>query len=118
MAKRSLKLTEFARELRANQTKAESLVWTIVRGRRLGGLKFRRQYSTPPYIVDFACIERKLIIEFDGGYHDLIYEIDGMRQKQLEQLGWTIVRFRNEDVLEHAEGVAISLARELGVEVK
>ena len=64
------KLTEYARELRVRQTKAESLLWCVLRGRRLLGLKFRRQYPIEPYIADFACIQKFQIIEIDGGYHD------------------------------------------------
>ena len=116
MRKRHKQLTDHAKELRANQTKAESLVWTMVRNRRTGGLKFRRQYPIPPYIADFACVERKLILEIDGGYHDMVYEQDQTRQRALENQGWTVLRFGNEDVLENAEGVAISIARALGVD--
>lgn len=58
-----------AKALRKNQTDAEIALWRLVRNKRLGGLKFRRQHPIPPYIVDFICTEKKLIIELDGGQH-------------------------------------------------
>ena len=111
-------LTENARKLRAAQTKAESLLWYVLRGRRLCGLKFRRQYAIKPFIADFACIEKRLIIEIDGGYHDCVEERDKSRQKQLEASGWTVLRFTNEVVLSDVEAVAIAIARFLGLEAE
>jgi adenine-specific DNA-methyltransferase len=64
------KLTAKARALREAQTQAESLLWNVLRARRLCGLKFRRQFPIAPFIVDFACVARKLVVEIDGGYHD------------------------------------------------
>ncbi|WP_315852985.1 endonuclease domain-containing protein [Candidatus Laterigemmans baculatus] len=105
-----------ARELRAQQTKAESLLWQVVRGRRLCGLKFRRQYPIDPYFADFACIERRLVVEVDGGYHDYIYENDCSRQTFIERQGWTVIRFANEDILEDVDRVAVAICRRLGLE--
>ena len=96
----------FRRELRESSTKAEQLVWAMVRNRRLNGAKFRRQHTLGPYIVDFVCIESCLVIELDGGYHDYVVEADLKRQEYLNQLGFTVLRFWNEDVLEDAEAVA------------
>ncbi|MEO2026978.1 MAG: DUF559 domain-containing protein [Fuerstiella sp.] len=109
-------LTENARDLRARQTEAESLLWAVLRGRRLCGLKFRRQYPIEPFIADFACIEKKLIIEIDGGYHDCVFEEDKSRQKRIESEGWDVIRFSNEDVLGDVEAVAIAIARHLKLE--
>ena len=103
------------RELRQRQTKAESLIWTVLRARRLAGLKFRRQHAIGPYIVDFACIEKDVVIELDGGYHEHQYEKDRVRQAFLESEGWQVLRFTNEDVLSDVEAVAISIARQIGV---
>ena len=103
------------RELRQRQTKAESLIWTVLRARRLAGLKFRRQHAIGPYIVDFACIEKDVVIELDGGYHEHQYEKDRVRQAYLESEGWQVLRFSNEDVLSDVEAVAISIARQIGV---
>ena len=107
------KLTEKARDLRARQTEAESLLWGALRARRLCGLKFRRQYPIDPFITDFACIRKKLVVEIDGGYHDFVYENDKSRQGRIEDEGWDVIRFRNEDVLENVEAVAIPIAKQL-----
>jgi len=110
------KLTDNARDLRKRQTEAESLLWQVVRGRRLCGLKFRRQYPIEPFIADFACIAKMQIIEIDGGYHDYLYADDATRQAKLEAAGWNVVRFSNEDVLGDVEAVAVSIARHLELE--
>ena len=89
-----------ARELRKNSTKAESVLWQALRNRRLKGLKFRRQHPIGHYIVDFCCPEKKVIIELDGGYHLYTYEKDQKRQRELESLGYRVLRFWNEDILE------------------
>jgi very-short-patch-repair endonuclease len=109
--------TDRARELRQRQTKAESLLWDVVRAKRLCGLKFRRQYPIGPFFADFACVARNLIVELDGGYHDYQYADDLSRQSFLEAQGWSVMRFSNEDVLEDVEAVAISIAKQLGLEV-
>ena len=107
--------SERSRELRARQTKAESLIWTVVRARRLAGLKFRRQHPIGPFFGDFVCIEKHLVIELDGGYHDYQYEDDVERQSYIEDRGWRVIRFTNEEVLSDVEAVAISIAKQLGV---
>ena len=117
MSKRgSSPLTKNARELRVRQTKAESLLWSVLRGRRLCGLKFRRQHPLPPFIADFACVEKRLIVELDGGYHDMIGEADRSRQSLLEANGWTVLRFGNEDVLNDADAVTIGIAKSVGLD--
>ncbi|WP_442482927.1 endonuclease domain-containing protein [Aeoliella sp. SH292] len=108
--------TARARELRTRQTEAEAQLWSVLRGRRLGGLKFRRQLPIPPFIADFACIEHSLIVELDGGYHDYVAASDASRQSYLEQQGWRVIRFTNDEVLENLEGVAVAICRSLGVE--
>ena len=108
--------TDRSRELRSRQTKAESLIWNVLRAKRLAGLKFRRQHPIGPYFVDFACVEKDVVVELDGGYHDVQYEQDRQRQAVLESEGWQVIRFSNEDVLADAEAVAISIARQIGVE--
>ena len=109
--------TNRARELRQRQTKAEAVLGDAVRAKRLCGLKFRRQYPIGPFFADFACVARKLIVELDGGYHDYQYADDLSRQKFLEDQGWSVIRFSNEDVLKDVEAVAISIAKQLGLEV-
>jgi adenine-specific DNA-methyltransferase len=105
------KLIARARELRKRQTEAETLLWCVLRGRRLCGLKFRRQYPIEPFIADFACVEERLIVEIDGGYHDYVVADDLTRQQRLEAFGWKVLRFENEDVLDDVEAVAIAIAR-------
>ena len=68
-----------ARRLRKDSTDAESILWNLLRGRQLLGYKFRRQVSTGKYIADFACLERKLIIELDGGQHQEQADYDAER---------------------------------------
>ncbi|HBD07993.1 MAG TPA: DNA (cytosine-5-)-methyltransferase [Syntrophobacteraceae bacterium] len=88
-----------ARDLRRNQTDAEELVWYHLRGRRLAGFKFRRQYPIGPFIVDFVCHEGRLIVELDGGQHSSQVEEDSTRTKYLESRGYRVVRFWNHQVL-------------------
>ena len=108
--------TERSRELRSRQTKAKSLIWAVLRAKQLAGLKFRRQHPIGPYFVDFACVEQDVVVELDGGYHDLQYEKDRQRQAFLESKGWLVIRFSNEEVLADVEAVAISIARQIGVD--
>ena len=64
-----MSLKELARSLRKNSTNAERKLWQCLRKRQIGGYKFRRQLVIEPYIVDFVCLEKKLIVELDGGQH-------------------------------------------------
>ncbi len=95
----------------ANSTKPETLIWTVLRSRKLEGLKFRRQHSIEPYIADFVCLDLKLIVEIDGEHHDDIYPADQRRQAYLESKGYRVIRFNNVDVLEDVEGVAIAIRK-------
>lgn len=95
----------FARELRKNQTDAENKVWRELRNRRFSNLKFRRQYVVGPYVVDFCCPEKKLIIEIDGSQHKLQKSYDDERLKYLELNDYEVMRFWNNDVLEKCESV-------------
>jgi very-short-patch-repair endonuclease len=96
----------FRRDLRDVSTRAEQLLWAMVRDRRMDGQKFRRQHTIGPYIVDFVCVERSLIVEIDGGYHDYVVQEDLGRERHLKELGFVVLRFWNEDVLKDAEAVA------------
>jgi len=93
-----------ARELRVTMTGAERRLWSVLRGRRLQGYKFRRQHPFGPFILDFACVERQLVIEADGGQH-ADNEADDRRTAWLEKRGWRVLRFWNNDVLANTEGV-------------
>ncbi|GIW93024.1 MAG: hypothetical protein KatS3mg110_1065 [Pirellulaceae bacterium] len=84
MAKRWEKSIRNARELRGRQTKAERLLWNVLCNRRLCGLRFRRQRPIGPFIVDFTCIEKRIVVELDGGYHHDVYDSDLTRQKKAD----------------------------------
>lgn len=100
-------LKAFAREMRHQPTPAEDALWRRVRGRRLGGMRFRRQHAIAGYIVDFVCLECFLIIEVDGSIHDLPdqQERDALRQAHLESLGYRVLRFTNGDVMGSVDAV-------------
>jgi very-short-patch-repair endonuclease len=83
-------------------TDAERLLWSRLRGRRLG-FKFRSQHSLGPFVADFVCLERKLIIEADGGQHNP--EADRPRTDYLRRRGFRILRFWNHDILRNIDGV-------------
>ena len=91
--------TQRARILRRRSTKAEQLLWRALRNRQLKW-KFRRQFPIGKYVVDFACFEKKLVIELDGlgheRYANTLY--DAARTQDLEQRGWHVVRFNNDEI--------------------
>lgn len=97
--------------LRTYATDAEKLVWAKLRNRQLSNLKFRRQHSVPPYIVDFYCEDRLLIIELDGGQHN--EEVDKRRTDFLAQKGYRVLRYWNNDVLANIEGVMEDLMNKI-----
>lgn len=105
-----------ARERRKQATKSEGLLWSVLRARQLCGLKFRREHPIGPFIVDFACVSKKLAVEIDGGYHDEIVERDRSRQKLIERAGWDVIRFTAKDVEADAEAVARAIAKHIGIE--
>ena len=92
--------------LRNSMTKAEIILWQRLKGKRLG-FKFRRQHGIGPYIVDFYCPALRLVIELDGEVHGIssVKERDIKRQKFLENLNLTIMRYLNEMILESLEAV-------------
>ena len=87
-----------ARNLRREQTPAESKLWAILRNRQLDGIKFTRQEPIGNYIADFACRSSKLIIEIDGPSHDDTVVYDQRRTEFLQSVGYRVIRFRNEDM--------------------
>jgi very-short-patch-repair endonuclease len=103
----------FARHLRRNQTDAERRIWRHLRGRRLLGLRFRRQHPIGPYFADFACLELRLVIELDGGQHadPRGREHDLARTAALEERGYSVVRFWDNDVLRDTQAVLATIAR-------
>ncbi len=99
------------RILRRNQTDAEAALWRKLRGRGLGGYKFRRQVPVGPYVADFLCKEAMLIVEIDGGQHAEQVEYDRFREDFLKTHGYQVVRFWNNEVLTNLDGVLETLTR-------
>lgn len=99
-------LQQYAREMRGNPTEGERCMWQLLKG-RLFGKRFRRQFIIGNYIADFACVEERLVIELDGGYHteELQQLHDAMRTEWLEQFGYRVLRFTNDEVIGNPDGV-------------
>ncbi len=85
----------------------------MVRNRRLGGFKFRRQFSIEHLIVDFICLERHLVVELDGDYHDMTIEKDIQRDQFLAERGFRVFRIPNEEVFQDADAVARGILKVL-----
>ncbi len=83
------------------------MLWSRLRDRRLAGLKFRRQAPIDRYVVDFLCIDAKLVIELDGGQHSA--ETDEERTRVIEACGFLVIRFWNNDVLTNLDGVLLRI---------
>ena len=94
------KSTARARDLRWKSTDAENLLWNLLRNRQLIGFKFRRQVPVGGHIADFACLERKLIVELDGGHHPAQAAYDSKRTQFLESRGFRVLRFWNSQIFE------------------
>ena len=105
-------LKERAEEMRANPTKAEAFLWEKLKAKKLG-VKFRQQHIIDQYIVDFACIKEGLIIEVDGEIHNDQKEADQIRTEILESLGYKVIRFTNEEVLQNYENVIAQIKNEI-----
>ncbi len=103
----SRELVARARELRRASTPAEEHLWTYLRGRRLHGRKFRRQHPFGTFIADFFCHEALLVVEVDGAVHlePTQEERDRAREEVLRRCGLSVLRFRNEDVLQETDEV-------------
>ena len=111
MKRHSLEITR-ARQLRKNPTEAEKSLWSQLRYRQLDGHRFRRQRPIGLYIVDFVCLESRLVIELDGGQHIKSAGYDAARSADLNVRGYSVIRFWNNQVLAEMGGVkeAILLA--------
>ena len=107
-------LKEFARENRAKPTEAEMVLWRELRGSQLG-VPFRRQHIIGEYIADFVSLPAKIIIELDGRYHSLPEQqiSDEERTQWLEQHGFKVIRFTNEQVLCDIENVLLMIKRNI-----
>ncbi|MDH4561423.1 endonuclease domain-containing protein [Pseudomonas sp. BN411] len=109
-----MELKKFARELRSNMTDAEHHLWYYLRGHRFFGLKFKRQKPMGHYIVDFICLEQRLVIELDGGQHQEQADRDGERDRWLSEQGYRVLRFWNHEVLRDTDAVLEAIGRALG----
>jgi len=97
-------LTKFSKKLRNSQTDAEKHLWFFLRKSDLG-VKFRRQYAIGAYIVDFCSLEKRIVIEVDGGQHQQESEVDVVRDQFLAARGYAVLRFWNHDVLQNTTSV-------------
>jgi very-short-patch-repair endonuclease len=104
-----------ARSLRRNQTEAEKLLWWRLRNRNLNGFKFVRQEPVGPFIADFLCFAKKLIVEVDGATHGEAHEIayDEKRTRYLEAQGFRVLRVNNDDVYKTLEDVLDGIVKAL-----
>ncbi|MDO9153013.1 MAG: endonuclease domain-containing protein [Paludibacter sp.] len=98
---------ELAKRLRGNQTDAEIFLWNHLVRIKIKGVRFKRQHPVLFFIADFYCHKAKLIIELDGGYHNIPeqYCYDRSRENELDELGLKVIRFTNEQVLDDIENV-------------
>lgn len=102
-----------ARFLRGKPTDAERALWAKIRRRQLHGFKFRRQHPRGPYMVDFVCLERKLVVEVDGGQHAANAEHDQWHDEWLKRNGFRVLRFWNTQVLQEMDAVLEEIGRAL-----
>ena len=105
--------TSRARQLRRDSTDAEQRLWSVLRDRQLAGDKVRRQTPIGPYIADFLCMQRRLVIELDGGQHQQRADSDRERTRFLESRGYRVLRFWNNDVFDDLESVVDAIRLEL-----
>lgn len=103
----NLKLKIFRRKLREEQTDCERILWIKLRNKQCNGLRFLRQYSISPYILDFYCPRLRLAIELDGGQHNEVAQkiYDQKRTEFLSRQNIKILRFWDNEVLENLDGV-------------
>lgn len=106
---------ELAKKLRNNQTEAELYLWDNLQRLTYLNIRFKRQHPVLYFIADFYCHKAKIIIEVDGGYHDIPeqYLYDRNRENELNELGLKVVRFTNEEVLNSIEKVLRTIEKEI-----
>ena len=105
------KLRERARQMRREPTEPEKRLWRHLSNSQLGGFKFRRQAAIPPFIVDFFCPAKGLIVEVDGDTH--VSESDAARDRLLDARGFRTIRFTNLEVMTNMDGVLTIILRTL-----
>ena len=102
---KKIRSNKLQKELRSNMSDAEQALWYLLRCRQISGLKFRRQHPFGDYILDFVCLENKLVIEVDGGQHGQQAGYDENRTKKLQAAGFRVLRFWNNEVLKEIESI-------------
>ncbi|MDE8651552.1 endonuclease domain-containing protein [Novosphingobium album (ex Liu et al. 2023)] len=107
---RDARLTGYAKAMRQQMPEPETRVWLQLRAGRFDGVKFRRQKVIGRYIADFAANEPRLVVEIDGRTHDADDDYDTERTRFLNERGYHVIRFTNQDVMTNMEGVLIRLA--------
>lgn len=109
-------LRDTRKGLRNNSTPAEIALWQLLKHRQLDGRKFRRQTSIENYVVDFCCVEERIVIELDGGIHShpAIAENDKQRDGRLADLGYKVLRFDNQDVFNLPDWVQGEIRKAFG----
>ena len=105
MARIPFQKLDFAKQLRRDQTDTENKLWKLLRSRQLAGYKFRRQRVIGSYIVDLCCLSPKLVIELDGGQHQDNIAYDEERTSFLIDQGFKVIRFWDNEVLQHSDDV-------------
>ena len=107
------KIIKYARDLRSSSTFAERLLWSRIRRRQLVNYRFRRQVPLGLYIADFICFESRLIVEIDGSQHYEQSQYDSERTKYLNNQGFKVVRYWNNDVMRNIDLILEDLLRHL-----
>lgn len=108
-------LGKLAIDLRKCSTKSEAILWKHLRCRQLDGYKFRRQHPFGPFILDFFCAEKRLVIEIDGPVHEQQRERDQERQTLIEGTGYTVLRFSADQVEKDITTVILTLHNWLSI---
>jgi very-short-patch-repair endonuclease len=108
-------LKGFVEDNRRVSTQAEEVLWGVLRGKQLEGYKFRRQHIIDSFIADFVCLSKQLVIELDGKYHQLPEMVisDAERTERLNELGFDVLRFKNDEVLVDIEGTSKQILERL-----
>jgi very-short-patch-repair endonuclease len=112
-ARRAEHKREQSIELRKQATVFERRLWRHLRGQQLEGCRFRRQHPIGRYIVDFVCLERKLVVELDGQQHSGPEGYDGKRDTWLRVQGYEVLRFSNRQLMDELENVLLTIAARL-----
>jgi very-short-patch-repair endonuclease len=105
--------THRARRLRNEMTVAEVRLWMRLQRHQIDGHRFRRQVPIGPYVLDFLCVKSRLVIEVDGGQHSTAGEKDDRRTAWLEERGFRVLRFWNNEVLQETDGVVARIREAL-----